>query len=92
MGTTNVDARGIGAPAGKGRQGLSSVAAARVYRCRNDIERAVDGRYDWNEVQIKRELLRRLKRFRLTFSRFDKLDLVFIAFIYFAVIVEALRQ
>jgi hypothetical protein len=25
------------------------------------------------------------------FSRFDKLDLVFIAFIYFALIIEALR-
>jgi hypothetical protein len=26
-----------------------------------------------------------------TFSRFDKLDLVFIAFIYFALVIEALR-
>jgi hypothetical protein len=29
--------------------------------------------------------------FRRIFSRFDKLDLVFIAFIYFALVVEALR-
>ena len=42
-----------------------------------------------NEVE---RLFRRLKGFRRTFSRFDKLDLVFIAFIYFALIVEALRQ
>ena len=46
------------------------------YRRRNEVER----------------LFRRLKGFRRTFSRFDKLDLVFIAFIYFALIVEALRQ
>ena len=46
-----------------------------MYRRRNEIER----------------LLRRLKGFRRIFSRFDKLDLVVIAFIYFALIVEALR-
>ena len=45
-----------------------------LYRRRNEIER----------------LFRRLKGFRRIFSRFDKLDLVFIAFIYFALIVEAL--
>ena len=47
-----------------------------LYRRRNEIER----------------LFRRLKGFRRIFSRFDKLDLVFIAFIYFALIVEALRR
>jgi hypothetical protein len=36
-------------------------------------------------------LFRRLKGFRRIFSRFDKLDLVFIAFIYFALVIEALR-
>lgn len=41
-----------------------------------------------NEVE---RLFRRLKGFRRIFSRFDKLDLVFIAFIYFALIVEGLR-
>ena len=46
-----------------------------LYRKRNEIER----------------LFRRLKGFRRIFSRFDKLDLVFIAFIYFALIIEALR-
>jgi transposase len=46
-----------------------------LYRRRNEIER----------------LFRRLKGFRRIFSRFDKLDLVFIAFIYFALVVEALR-
>ena len=46
------------------------------YRHRNEIER----------------LFRRLKGFRRIFSRFDKLDLLFIAFIYFALIVEALRE
>jgi hypothetical protein len=29
---------------------------------------------------------------RRIFSRFEKLDLVFIAFIYFALIVEAMRE
>jgi len=47
-----------------------------IYRRRNEIER----------------LFRRLKAFRRIFSRFEKLDLMFIAFIYFALIVEALRQ
>ena len=46
-----------------------------LYRRRNEIER----------------LFRRLKGFRRIFSRFDKLDLVFIAFIYFALVIEALR-
>ena len=46
-----------------------------LYRRRNEIER----------------LFRRLKGFRRIFSRFDKLDLVFIAFIYFALVIEGLR-
>jgi hypothetical protein len=46
------------------------------YRRRNEIER----------------LFRRLKGFRRIFSRFDKLDLVFIAFIYFALLIEAVRE
>jgi transposase len=41
-----------------------------------------------NEVE---RLFRRLKGFRRIFSRFDKLDLVFLAFIHFALIIEALR-
>jgi len=45
------------------------------YRRRNDIER----------------LFRRLKGFRRIFSRFDKLDVMFLAFLSFALIVEALR-
>ena len=35
-------------------------------------------------------LFRRLKGFRRIFSRFDKLDVVFLFFIYFALIVDAL--
>jgi transposase len=46
-----------------------------LYRRRNEIER----------------LFRRLKGFRRIFSRFDKLDVMFTAFIYFALITEALR-
>jgi len=46
-----------------------------MYRRRNEIER----------------LFRRLKGFRRVFSRFDKLDVMFTAFIHFALIVEGLR-
>jgi transposase len=46
-----------------------------MYRRRNEIER----------------LFRRLKGFRRIFSRFDKLDVMFAAFIHFALIAEALR-
>ena len=46
-----------------------------LYRKRNEIER----------------LFRRLQGFRRIFSRFDKLDVVFLAFLHFALIVEALR-
>src|SRR5690606_20009222 len=46
-----------------------------IYKRRNEIER----------------LFRRLKGFRRIFSRFDKLDVMFIVFIHFALIVEALR-
>ena len=47
-----------------------------MYRRRNEIER----------------LFRRLKGFRRIFSRFEKLDVMFIAFIHFALIVEAFRS
>ena len=46
-----------------------------MYRKRNEIER----------------LFRRLKGFRRIFSRFEKLDVIFLGFIHFALIVEALR-
>jgi transposase len=46
-----------------------------LYKKRNEIER----------------LFRRLKGFRRIFSRFEKLDVVFIAFISFTLIIEALR-
>lgn len=40
--------------------------------------------------EVKR-LFRRFKGFRSIFSHFDKLDVIFTAFIHFALIVEALR-
>ncbi len=46
-----------------------------MYRRRNEIER----------------LFRRLKGFRRIFSRFEKLDVMFMAFINFALIVDGLR-
>ena len=46
-----------------------------MYRRRNEIER----------------LFRRLKGFRRIFSRFEKLDVIFLAFILFALICDALR-
>jgi transposase len=46
-----------------------------MYRKRNEIER----------------LFRRLKGFRRIFSRFEKLDLLFLGFLTFALIVEALK-
>ena len=46
-----------------------------MYRKRNEIER----------------LFRRLKGFRRIFSRFDKLDVIFLGFLNFALIVEALK-
>jgi transposase len=46
-----------------------------LYKKRNEIER----------------LFRRLKGFRRIFSRFEKLDVVFLAFVHFALIVDALR-
>jgi len=42
-----------------------------------------------NEVE---RLFRRLKGFRRIFSRFEKLDLMFLAFLHFALIVEAIRM
>ena len=46
-----------------------------MYKRRNEIER----------------LFRRLKGFRRIFSRFEKLDVMFVAFIHFALVIEALR-
>lgn len=54
---------------------VKSEAEHTLYRRRNEIER----------------LFRRLKAFRRIFSRFDKLDVMFTAFIHFALIAEALR-
>jgi len=52
--------------------------------------------WDYNRVMYKKRneverLFRRLKGFRRVFSRFDKLDAIFLAFIHFALIVEAVR-
>ena len=41
-----------------------------------------------NEIE---SLFRRLKGFRRVFSRFEKLDVIFIGFILFSLIIEALR-
>jgi transposase len=41
-----------------------------------------------NEIE---RLFRRLKGFRRIFSRFDKLDIMFMGFLCFALVVEALR-
>ena len=46
-----------------------------MYKRRNEIER----------------LFRRLKGFRRIFSRFEQLDVVFLGFIVFALIVDGLR-
>ncbi len=46
-----------------------------LYKRRNEVER----------------LFRRLKGFRRIFTRYDKLDVIFLGFITFALIVEALR-
>jgi transposase len=46
-----------------------------LYRKRNEIER----------------LFRRLKSYRRIFSRFEKLDCLFLGFLCFALIIEALR-
>jgi transposase len=46
-----------------------------MYKRRNEIER----------------LFRRLKGFRRIFSRFEKLDVMFVGFIHFVLIVEGLR-
>ena len=46
-----------------------------MYKRRNEIER----------------LFRQLKGFRRIFSRFEKLDVIFLGFIVFALIINALR-
>ena len=47
-----------------------------TYKRRNEVER----------------LFRRLKGFRQVFSRFEKLDVMFLGFVVFALIIEALRS
>lgn len=46
-----------------------------LYRRRNEVER----------------LFRRLKAFRRVFTRYDKLDALYLGFIHFALIADALR-
>jgi len=45
-----------------------------LYKQRNQVER----------------LFRRLKRFRRIFTRYDKLDVIFLSFVYFALVMDAL--
>ena len=45
-----------------------------LYKQRNQVER----------------LFRRIKRFRRIFTRYDKLDVIFLSFVYFALIIDAL--
>ncbi len=45
-----------------------------LYKQRNQVER----------------LFRRLKRFRRIFTRYDKLDVIFLSFVYFALVIDAL--
>ena len=45
-----------------------------LYKLRNQVER----------------LFNRIKRFRRIFTRYDKLDIMFLAFIFFALIIDAL--
>lgn len=47
-----------------------------LYRRRNEVER----------------LFRRLKGYRRVFTRYDKLDVLFLAFVHLALIFDALRQ
>ena len=52
------------------------------------------GAYDREMYQRRNEierLFRRLKGFRRIFSRFEKLDVLFLGFISFALILDALR-
>jgi len=46
----------------------------KLYKKRNQVER----------------LFRRLKRFHRIFTRYDKLDIIFLSFVYFALVVGAL--
>ena len=45
-----------------------------LYKQRNQVER----------------LFRRIKRFRRIFTRYDKLDVIFLTFVYFTLVVDAL--
>ena len=68
--------------------GLKPVVPPKVNRvCPWDDDRELYKRR--NEVE---RLFRRLKRFRRVFTRFDKLDVVFTFFIYFALIVDAIKS
>jgi len=44
---------------------------------------------EFQEVEC---LFRRLKGFRRVFSRFDKLDVMFLGFVVFALVIDALRS
>jgi transposase len=48
-------------------------------------------RDQWNAHNEVERLFRRLKGYRRIFSRFEKLDVMFLAFICFALIADGLR-
>ena len=75
---TRQTGRGVRVCACGAAQGQSTRAMGidrALYKRRNEIER----------------LFRRLKGFRRIFSRFEKLDVMFVAYINFALIVDGLR-
>ncbi len=44
----------------------------------------------YKQRNLVERLFRRIKRFRRIFTRYDKLDIIFLAFVFFALIVDVL--
>lgn len=62
--------------------------------CRPNLTVKHHGGYDRDLYKRRNEverLFHRLKAYRRLFTRYDKLDVVFLTFVFFALIVEALR-
>jgi len=58
----------------------------------NQVSPWDDDRVLYNKRNEVERLFRRLKRFRRVSTRFEKLDVVFTFFIYFALIIDALKS
>ena len=92
----NVPSMTPGANSGTSSTPSNPTNAATTFETPDTVPSKTDGFWKYDRKMYKRRneiarLYRPLKKFRRIFSRFEELDVVFLGFIFFGLIVDALR-